>query len=115
MSTRRIFSSIDIKSGTLSSARSYRNNDNVKNHPDTNSQIEGVVIPKWNEIKGKIIDIANKFPYINFIAWDVAVTDDGFSVIEGNASTGLPIFQMFKPLRDEKLGEFYKKMGIIKN
>lgn len=66
------------------------------------------------KIKKEIINVANKFPYLNFIAWDVVVTDNGLYVLEANASSSLELFQIFKPLKNTELWEFYKYYNIIK-
>lgn len=83
-------------------------------HPDTSEKINGVKIPHWNLIKEKTLDTAKRFPYIPFIAWDIVVTNEGFSVIEINASTSLELFQVFGTIKNTKLGEFYKYYGYLK-
>lgn len=109
-----IFSMIDLESGVIGKAKSYRTKDTYIYHPNSKSKIEGVTIPRWTEIKEKVTSVANKFPYIKFIAWDIALTDNDIIAIEGNASSDLAFYQMFKPLKNSELGSFYKKYNIIK-
>lgn len=109
-----IFAPIYVETGVIGKAKSYRNNHTVVLHPNTNTRIEGVIVPKWDYIKESIISVANKFPYINFFAWDVVITNDGFSVIESNISTDIAFFQMYNPERNGILGNFYRKKGVIK-
>ncbi len=85
-----------------------------KCHPDTGAQIEGKVIPNWEEIKGKVEELTNKIPYLNFVAWDVLLTEEGFCMIEGNASSSCDILQMKKGVRHSEIGEIYRSYGIIK-
>lgn len=108
-----IFCPVDIKTGEIGQAMSYRNNDVLDVHPDTKEQIAGIIVPNFDKIKQKLIDVANKFPYINFVAWDVVVTDDNdFWVLEGNTSTGFGFFQCFKPYKNTELGKWYESKGI---
>ena len=110
-----IFSIINLENGTIGKAKSYRTDEIYTKHPDSKAQIEGITVPRWNEIKEKVIYVANRFPYIKFIAWDIALTtNDEINAIEGNASTGLNVFQSFEPLKNTSLGEFYKKYNVIK-
>ena len=107
-------SNINIEKGILLETKSFSNLKSIDKHPDTRAQINGIKIPHWEEIKSKLIEVAKQFPYIPFIAWDIVVTDDGFSIIEGNTSSGLNIFQIFGPIKNSKLGEFYKYYGYLK-
>ena len=110
---------IGLDSGCLGRAASFYNYQGKKlihlsNHPDTNEHITGITVPYWDKIKSKLIEIASKFPYIFFIAWDIVVTEKGFSVIEINRSSGLNIFQIFGGMRNSNLGDFYRFHQRIK-
>lgn len=48
------------------------------------------------------------------MSWDIVPTEDDFYVLEINASTGLTLIQIFSPQRYTKLGEFFRKNGIVK-
>ena len=82
-------------------------------HPENNAQIEGKVIPNWDKIKKDITELTNKFPYLNFVAWDVLLTNDGICVIEGNASSGCGLFQLEHGIRNEKYGEILRSYRIL--
>ncbi len=107
-----IFAPVDVETGTIGKVKSYRNDETLEYHPDTKEQICGVTIPNWEYIKKKLISVANKFPYIKFIAWDVVVTENDFYVLEGNTSTGFQFFQVFEPQKNTKLGEFFKNNNV---
>lgn len=109
-----LVSEIDINTGRLGLAKTYYSTKIYSNHPDTGVRIEGCIVPYWDQIKEQLIKVARRFPYIKFIAWDVVVTKDGFVIIEGNASTGLDLFQMWSGQRNKELGVFYQKQGVIK-
>lgn len=109
-----LIANIDLNKGTLSAARSLNNKKIYKNHPDSNSQIEGIKIPNWNYIKEEITKVTTKLTDFKFIAWDILPTKDGFYVIEANNSSGVNIIQIFGGQRNKKLGNYYKSQGIIK-
>lgn len=108
---------INLESGELGKAVRYPKNNSIKRHsthPETNKEIEGQIIPRWNEIKTDIIKAAERFPYIKYVGWDIVITEDGYSVIEGNNFTDVNLLQVHKPLlEDEILVEFYKYYNII--
>ena len=105
---------IDVETGTLLETKTFSSLESFKVHPDTHEKIYGTKIPHFEEIKKELLKTAKKFPYIPFIAWDVVVTEDSFSIIEINASSGLGIFQIFGSLKNTKLGDFYKHYGYFK-
>ena len=109
-----LVSKIDIETGELSEARCLHNHDVYEKHPNTNSKIKGKIIPKWDEIKNQMLDLAKEFPYFHFIAWDLLLTDKGVCVIEANNSSGVNIIQLWGGQRQGELGDFYRYHGAIK-
>ncbi len=111
---------IDLDTGILEQAviaKSHNKNELFKKydvHPDTGVKIAGKVIPNWDDIKQKIVYVTNQFPYINFVAWDVLLTEHGMCIIEGNASAGLMMFQCNGGVRNSDFGDIYRSYGIIK-
>lgn len=109
-----LVANVDIETGTMSYARTLHDLTVYRTHPDTGAQIEGAVIPNWESIKRGVMDISRYFPYLDIIAWDILPTDDGFTVIEANTSSGVNIIQLWGPQRYGRLGDFYREHGIIK-
>lgn len=58
------------------------------NHPTTKIKLEGIEIPYFNESKDLVEKLAYVVPEINYIAWDIAITDDGPVIVEGNPYPG---------------------------
>lgn len=60
-------------------------------HPNTNTKILGNIIPRWKEL----MDIMNELPLIlpkqRIIGWDMALSNDGWVVIEGNTNPAIQI------------------------
>lgn len=109
-----LIANVDIETGELTSARTLHNLDVYDVHPDTKNPINGVTIPNWESIKKGVMDASSHFPYLDIIAWDILPTPDGFTVIEGNTSSGVNIIQLWGGQRYGKLGDFYRRHGIIK-
>ena len=109
-----LIAKVDIESGRLSAARTLHNLEIYDVHPDTKSAIQGVIIPNWENIKAGVLEASSHFPYLDIIAWDILPTPDGFTVIEGNTSSGVNIIQLWGGERYGKLGDFYRQHGIIK-
>ena len=53
-------------------------------------------------------------PNLRFIAWDIALTNNGIKIIEANASCGLMFVQSFSGQRNGKIGEWMKEWGYLK-
>lgn len=109
-----LVSKIDIDTGRLSEARCLHDLNEYSVHPDSNKPIKGIYIPNWDDIKKQVLSISNKFPYMQLIAWDVLVTDDGICIIEANTSSGINIIQLWGGQRNSEFGEFLKYHGAIK-
>ena len=105
---------IDLESGTLSEARCLHDLNSYDVHPDSHKPIKGVMIPQWDDMKRDILEAANHLPYMDFIAWDLVVTEDGISVIEANTSSGVNIIQLWGGQRKKQLGDFFRYYDVIK-
>lgn len=105
---------IDLETGMLSEAKCLKNLNVYEVHPDSGKAIKGVVIPRWQEIKKEVLDVANKMPYMDFIAWDLLITEEGVCVIEANTSSGVNIIQLWGGQRNGELGDFFRHYNVIK-
>lgn len=55
--------------------------------------LAGVHLPQWNVLKQEISNCHSLMPEISVIGWDVALTNEGPMIIEGNKSPWLDIHQ----------------------
>lgn len=62
-------------------------------HPDSGVVFENFKIEGWSDIKNTILSYVEKFPELEEIAWDVAITDNGVEIIELNLGYGLSHLQ----------------------
>lgn len=53
----------------------------------------GMPIPGFTAVKNKLLEISDSFPFLKYVGWDVAITEDGFKIIEANSLTSLGILQ----------------------
>lgn len=79
-------------------------------HPDSNTLLSGMLLPGYTEMKEKIIEISNSISFLKWIGWDVALTNDGFKIIETNSLTTLDTIQQRTGLREAPwLAELFDK------
>lgn len=105
---------IDLETGVLSEARCLQDLGVFKVHPDSGNPIEGAQIPNWGDIKKQMLDVCKKIPYMDFIAWDLLITEEGVCVIEANTSSGVNIIQLWGGQKKGELGEFFRHYNVIK-
>lgn len=108
-----IAASINLKNGIIESAGVY--SDITKNdethHPVTGVQIEGFKVPYWEESLNMVKEAALSHTGNRSIGWDVAVTNNGPELIEGNHDWckllwQLPVKKGLKPVLEKFEQEF---------
>lgn len=116
LTTGGITSRIGIEDGRLGKARGLftPQEQGMQSHPDTGACIEGVLLPHWGLIRSKLLELCRALPYLNHLIWDLAVTGDGFKILEGNNHPGLTLIQMHCPLLENpRLRAFYAHHGVV--
>ncbi len=80
-----------------------------RRHPESHAPIQGVAVPAWNAIRTRILDYAGRFAFIPYIGWDIILTDNGFSILEVNPTSGMPVLQVHGPLlEDPRVKRFFQ-------
>lgn len=98
-----IIAAIDYDTGIIKGAIDERMNRFVV-HPDTGKTILGFRIPRWEEAKDLAVRLANVLPDMNYCGWDLALTDDGWVMVEANGKGLFIGFQM--PMQEGFRDEF---------
>jgi hypothetical protein len=77
---------VDLTSGVVTGPAVFSDitKKNINFHPVTGVEIPGFRIPFWNEILDIAIKAATMTPENRSVGWDIAITDDGVLLIEGN-------------------------------
>lgn len=94
---------IDIKSGKITHPAVNKKNMVFEKHPDTNITIEGFQIPEWKQVKELVLKAAKVVPQVGLVGWDVAISNHGPLLVEGNEFPGHDIYQL-PPHRDNGIG-----------
>lgn len=80
-----IYATIDIEHGFVCSlARDKINGNTYSVHPDTKCKLVGFELPKWYEAIDLVKELTNVIDGATAISWDLAYTDKGWCVVEGN-------------------------------
>ena len=81
-------------------------------HPTSKKQILNFQVPQFEEAKKLVLEAAKEIPEIKYIGWDVAISDKGPCIIEGNSYPG--VFQIKPRFNKEKTGILPKYEKIMK-
>jgi hypothetical protein len=109
---------IDLASGRLGQAISRAEDGSPiehNAHPETGTPIAGEEIPGWRRLADKVLEICEALHFLNYIGWDIVVTEDGFRVIEGNSHPNMRMLQIQRPLlADPRIRRFYEVHGVVR-
>lgn len=78
---------VDIETGELYNALQFNSWNDVlpiEKHPDSGTQLNGLIIENWTDIKHTVMSWQSQIPYLKTIGWDVALTDNGPVIVEIN-------------------------------
>jgi hypothetical protein len=82
-------------------------------HPDTGAPIEGVLIPRFDEMCVDLLRVARQFPR-RYVGWDVVMTPESWTYLEANHIPALSLFQFHRPLLlDTRLRTYFTREGIL--
>ncbi|WP_172135676.1 sugar-transfer associated ATP-grasp domain-containing protein [Adlercreutzia sp. ZJ473] len=77
---------IDAGVGVLSTDGRDEFADSYAVHPNTKVRFQGYQLPDWNGAMGLAKELSSRESRVPYIGWDLAHTDSGWVVVEGNAS-----------------------------
>lgn len=92
---------IDPDTGITFSAADESGNSFIR-HPDTGLELIGYQVPRWEEAKKLVRELAYILPDNHYTGWDLALTIDGWVLQEANDRGTFILFQIttgvgFKP------------------
>ena len=91
-----ILAAVDYETGTVVRAIRGFALDQVEltNHPDTGALLVGAQIPNFQRVLELALESARVFGDIRIIGWDIAPTDEGAVIVEGNFAPDFKLVQM---------------------
>ena len=103
---------VDNETGiVISDAIDYKGSK-VVSHPDSNVVFKGFKIPDWEGLKSILAKLSAKVPSAHCIGWDMAHTDKGWVLIEGNGRAQVVTIQV---LNDKGYKPLFEKMAYLCN
>jgi hypothetical protein len=98
---------ISLRTGILGSGSFKASGDRqpVNRHPDSRAAITGRTVPYWAAVKELAVAAHSTFETMASIGWDIAITDEGPTLLEGNAVWCVDLAQMShrQPLSDTSI------------
>lgn len=86
---------IDVDTGIVVTPGYTETNEIFNKHPDTNLDVLGFQIPRWDELVNTVKELALKLENINYVGWDMVLSPNGWVLMEGNFS-GDFMWQLFE-------------------
>ena len=96
--------SVISEQGIITNPAIDRQGNIYEKHPVTKTPISGFKIPYFKEALKMIETVSKKIPEVGLVGWDIAITDNGPILIEGNQYPGYDIYQSKIHLNDDKTG-----------
>lgn len=79
-----LFASIDTDSGIIFTHAYDELGTIYPTHPDSGIPYQGTSIPHWRELSDLCRQLALAIPEMTYIGWDMALTPDGWEIVEAN-------------------------------
>ena len=103
-----VFGAIDLATGRVFAACD-ESRHLYETHPDTGLPIVGFQMPRWEEACTMARELARLIPQCRVVAWDLALTADGWVMVEGNRlplviwqiASGKGIWPEFEPIEKQ--------------
>ena len=108
-----MFVQVDMETGRFYNGKIITENSILpcSKHPDTGEVIEGY-LPNWDIIKKGVIALNMEMPQLEYLGFDVAITEDGMKLPEINRAPGYPKIETFNERTIDYL--LYKKQIKMK-
>jgi hypothetical protein len=103
---------VDLETGRLSAGRSRHHFKYASVIPGTDRSFVGFQLPHWDRVKEIALQAAAVFPWARAIGWDIAISDTGPVLIEGNSEWSTSLLQIPAP-RGLLTGEFKRLCDTI--
>lgn len=85
---------VDEATGIVKDRAIDKNKNLYETHPMTGTPIKGFQFPDWDKAMALAMQAATEVPQMGYIGWDVAFTEKGPCLVEGNDFPGHDIYQL---------------------
>lgn len=85
---------VDVKTGIINFKALDKDGNIYEKHSLTGINIIGFKVPLWKEVLNLVKQVSKELPQIGIMGWDVAITNKGPLLIEGNQNPGHVIYQL---------------------
>ena len=85
---------VDEKTGIVADRAIDKNKNLYAVHPMTGTPIQGFQFPDWEAAMDMVRQAAALIPEIGYLGWDIAFSEDGPMLVEGNEFPGHDIYQL---------------------
>ncbi|WP_120004690.1 sugar-transfer associated ATP-grasp domain-containing protein [Nesterenkonia muleiensis] len=108
---------VELETGILSAAAQLPEGDELQwfaEHPDSGARIQGHQVPFWEEAKELVLEAARRLAFMEYIGWDIVITESGPVILEANINSGMNVLQVHGPLlADPRAAAYYKARGVV--
>ena len=85
----------DVETGVCNMYGKDKKNHPYVFHPGSNFQMIGFKLPQYEELKKYVLELTQVYPQARYVGWDVAITPNGYDLVEMNCPAGHDMFQSF--------------------
>lgn len=84
---------VDVKLGIVTGkGKSHTGGVHIV-HPQTDIVMLGYRVPNWDILIQETVKAAERLPNLRLVGWDVAITQDGIALIEGNHNPDYELYE----------------------
>ena len=102
---------IDMKTGKLLGNAIDKDLNDYLEHPVSHIKFDGFQIPCFEEAKKMVLEASLESDKILVVGWDVAISDKGPVIIEGNRRPGFDIVQVLSGGKIDMIQDILKKVN----
>ncbi|MDP8972485.1 MAG: hypothetical protein M3N45_04745 [Actinomycetota bacterium] len=88
---------VDLDSGVLGRGRTRVHLDYVSAIPGSDTPFVGFRLPHWPKVRDLALRAAAAFPWVRSVGWDIAISEEGPVLVEGNERWSTSLIQMPAP------------------
>ena len=89
-----LFAAINKETGLVETDGCSKLNERYQKHPDSGKPFKGFQVPDWENLLDLCREMAEMVPTVRYIGWDMAYTEKGWVLIEGNNCPQIGMIQI---------------------